>query len=85
MSPVPWKYIRFFKAPHPYESSDIEKQGAEPVLELLFSLEDDPEERDNRIDDPELRTKAAELRRGCDSDLNRLLRLRKKYASRYLK
>lgn len=78
-----WKYIRFFKTAHPYPINDIERLGDEPVFEMLFSLETDPEERINRIKDPELREKLAELRRVCDADLTNLLKLRKEYAAHY--
>ena len=78
-----WKYIRFFKSPHPYNVSDVEKQGDEPVFEMLFSLKDDPGENDNRINDPELQNKLVELRRLCDAGLENLLKLRKDYAAYY--
>ena len=78
-----WKYIRYSKTPHPYEITDIEKEGREPVFEMLFSLKDDPGEMDNRINDPILHGKLTELRNLCDADLAKLLKLRKDYAAFY--
>lgn len=75
-----WKYVRFSKVSHPYKPSDVEQLDREPVFEMLFSLKDDPGEKTNRIKDPELRSKADELRRLCRQDLARQLALRKDYS-----
>ena len=79
-----WKYIRFFKAPHPYRETDIVHRGREPVWEMLFSLRDDPGERENQISNPELQDKVNVFRRSCDHDVARLIQLRQDYAERYL-
>jgi arylsulfatase A-like enzyme len=78
-----WKYIRFFKVAAPYADRDMETLGKEPVFEMLFSLKQDPEERNNLIDHPEYRHKVAELRTACDENLGELIRLRQKYAEHY--
>jgi len=78
-----WKYIRYFKIPHPYNVSDVEKRNRQPVFEMLFSLKDDPEEKYNRINDPGLKGKLGELRGHCNSDLANLLQKRKDYAAHY--
>jgi arylsulfatase A-like enzyme len=78
-----WKYIRHFKVPHPFSQQDVKQAGRPPVYEMLFSLEDDPGEKKNRANDPEVAEKLAELRGHCDADLAHLLRLRKDYAAHY--
>ncbi len=78
-----WKYIRYFKVPHPYDPNDVQTLGEKPVFEMFFSLKDDPAEMNNLIDDPEYREKLMELRRLCDDDLEGLLELRQEYAEQY--
>lgn len=78
-----WKYIRFLKVPHPYHQSDVERTGEAPVFEMLFSLENDPEEEHNLVDSPRCRRTLEELRRTCNADLGQLLTLRKAYAAHY--
>lgn len=78
-----WKYIRFVKAPHPYNLGDVEKTGEMPVFEMLFSLKDDPGEIKNLINDPEYKEKLKELRRKCSEELESLLQLRRSYAEHF--
>ena len=78
-----WKYIRHYKKPHPFQSSAVDMHSGKPMLEMLFSLKDDPAEMNNRINDPELGEKAAELRQLCDEDLTKLLKIRKDYGVQY--
>lgn len=78
-----WKYIRCFKVPHPYNQSDVVTQGRVPVFEMLFSLEDDPLEKNNRAIDPDLKGKLQELRHLCDSELESMLKVRNDYAVHY--
>jgi arylsulfatase A-like enzyme len=78
-----WKYIRFFKAPHPYLHGDVEKTGEMPVFEMLFSLKDDPGEIKNLINDPEYKEKLKELRNKCSEELESILKVRKSYAEHF--
>ncbi len=78
-----WKYIRYSKTPHPYKVSDIERLDGEPVFEMLFNLKNDPGEMNNRIHDPTLKAKLAELRDLCEADLSQLLKLRQEYSTHY--
>ena len=78
-----WKYIRYFKKPHPFEQSDIDKPSGKPVFEMLFSLKDDPEEEINLVENPEHQDKLEELRKKTDEALAGVLEDRKKYASKY--
>ncbi len=78
-----WKYIRFYKKPHPFGQSDINKHSGAPVFELLFSLKDDPGEVNNLVGNPAFKENLAELRSKCDGDLTNLLKIRKEYAAHY--
>jgi arylsulfatase A-like enzyme len=78
-----WKYIRYFKIPHPYDPSDVENLGQEPVFEMLFNLKEDPDEMNNLIDNPEFNEKLMELRRLCEKDLDAMLDARDRYAQKY--
>lgn len=78
-----WKYIRYSKSPHPYSIDDVEALDGKPVFEMLFNLKEDPGEVTNRINDPKLESKVAELRQLCEADLGKLLDLREEYAVRY--
>ena len=64
---------------------ELEKQGSQPVFEMLFSLKDDPGENNNRINDPEVKERLVALRRSCDAGLANLLKLRADYAKHYKK
>lgn len=78
-----WKYIRCYKT-HPRDyATKIGEHAGEPVFEMLFNLVDDPEEMNNRTNDPECKEKLAELRKRCDGDLAELLALRSRYAEHY--
>lgn len=78
-----WKYIRYYKIPHPFRADDVDKHSGEPVFEMFFSLTDDPDEMHNLNDDARFQDKLAELRRHCDADLKHLLKLRDDYATHY--
>lgn len=78
-----WKYVRFYKKPHPFQPSDVDRHSGEPVFEMLFSLADDPAELHNRARDPKYKKKLTELRRQCDAGLAELLEIRVEYASKY--
>ncbi|MEX0324263.1 MAG: sulfatase-like hydrolase/transferase [Puniceicoccaceae bacterium] len=78
-----WKYIRYFKAPHPYDPSHVETLGEEPVFEMLFNLKKDPGEMQNLADHPEYKDKLMELRDLCDADLETMMDLRSDYAEQY--
>ena len=78
-----WKYIRFFKVPRRYSDDDVETAGRTPVLESLFSLTNDPLEKNNLANNAEYRKKLCELRKKCDADLKDLLKQRKKYAKQH--
>jgi len=79
-----FKYIRYYKVDHPFEPGDIDRHGGRPVFEMLFSLKDDPDEKNNLINDPKLKDKLIELRRLCDAELANLLKLRMDYTAHYL-
>jgi len=78
-----WKYIRFYKKPHPFKPSDVDHHSGKPVFEMLFSLTDDPAEKHNLVSDPQHKEKLTELRKLCDRELARLLEVREGYAAKY--
>ena len=79
-----WKYIRYFKAPHPYKVSDVEQTGREAVFESLFSLKEDPEERNDLSSKPGHLNRLERLRGLCDRELEKILQLRKDYSAHYI-
>ena len=78
-----WKYVRHYKKPHPFAQNDIDKHSGEPVFSMLFSLKDDPQEMNNLAKNPDYADKLAELSSACDSELSKLIRIRKDYAGHY--
>ena len=58
-----WKYIRYFaNTKCPYDESDLDFSGQTPVFEQLFDLKQDPGERTNLVNHPEVADVLAEMR-----------------------
>lgn len=78
-----WKYIRCYKKPHPFSPSDVDRHSGAPAYEMLFSLNDDPAEVNNLINNPVYKQKHAEMRSKCDTELAAILKVRRGYDSHY--
>ena len=79
-----WKYIRCYKASHPYSEAQLLHAGQKPVWEMLFDLRKDPGELRNLIDTQRARTVADRLRSQCSEEVNRLHQTRVEYRANYL-
>ncbi len=68
-----WKYIRMYDGIEPYSEKDTDFRERTPDFEQLFDLENDPEERVNRIAEYEGKEILSDLRAVCQrrsDDLN---------------
>ena len=79
-----WKYIRCYKADHPYSESQLLHTGKEPVWEMLFNLREDPGESTNVLDAPDTASVADQLRKKCEEEVARLSQVRSDYFAEYL-
>ncbi|MEM9646035.1 MAG: sulfatase-like hydrolase/transferase [Planctomycetota bacterium] len=79
-----WKYVRCFKADHPYSETQLLHPGQDPVWEMLFHLERDPAEKENRIDDPSASLIADSLRAKCEAAVHEMNRARIHYRAQYI-
>ncbi|WP_041744785.1 sulfatase-like hydrolase/transferase [Coraliomargarita akajimensis] len=86
-----WKYIRYKKVQHEtanihaglYTNEEAVDLKAAPVFEMLFSLKNDPDERENLAQKSSFSTVLEDMRSRCHADLENLITLRKDYAERY--
>ncbi|MEM7144402.1 MAG: sulfatase-like hydrolase/transferase [Verrucomicrobiota bacterium] len=79
-----WKYIRYHKAPHPYNENDIMIREKAPVHEQLFDLSSDPGEVRNLVENPEASEVLAKLKAKTLESLETLNQRRADYHAHYL-
>ena len=79
-----WKYVRYFKAAHPYTEEDLSEEGREVVFEQVFNLNKDSAEKINLADQPEVKAKLEQLRQQCISAVADLNRQREQYKTQVI-
>ncbi len=79
-----WKYIRCYKASHPYTEAELLHEGQKPVWEMLFDLRQDPGELNNLIDSPKATAVANRMRSKCEQKVSQLNKTRGKYRAQYI-
>lgn len=74
-----WKYIRMFDGVTKYNESDIAFLGRQPDFEQLFNLKNDPEEKNNLIEEYEGSELLDNLRNKCIAQSEDLNNVRENY------